>query len=292
MKPARRLPDEMTMNFEYISTNGIRLHTTLEGPEDGEPVFLLHGFPDAWFGWEAQIEPLAESGFKVIVPDQRGYNLSDKPKGVANYQMSLLAADILGLADALGYDRFHLAGHDFGAMVSWNLAMHHPERLKRLAIANVPHPAVMRNYLYSHPKQMLKSWYAFFFQLPKLPEWVAKANNWQFLISAMPDDFTNEEQDRYRKAWNQPGAMTGMINWYRATFRKMGKSAALTQIKTPTLILWGQQDPHLSYEMAPLSAALCEEGRLVTFEDATHWVLHDKSEEVNQYLVEHFSSKD
>jgi epoxide hydrolase 4 len=289
MKPAMRLRDEITMNFEYITTNRIRLHTALAGPEGGEPVILLHGFPEAWFGWEAQIGFLADSGFRVIVPDQRGYNLSDKPQGVTNYQMDTLVEDILGLANALGYDRFHLAGHDFGAMVSWNLAMRYPERLKRLAIANVPHPKVMGRFLRSHPKQMLKSWYAFFFQFPSLPEWVVKLNNWRFLISAMPDDFTKATHDRYRAAWAQPGAITGMINWYRATMRNMGKSAVLPKIRVPTLILWGQQDPHISYEMAVLSVEQCEDGQLITFENATHWVLHDEPEATSEYIGGHFS---
>lgn len=278
----------MSIRFEYIPTNGIRLHTALAGPEDGEPVFLLHGFPDAWFGWEAQIEPLAEAGFRVLTPDQRGYNLSDKPKGVSSYQMDTLGDDILGLADVFGYDRFHLAGHDFGAMVGWNLAIRYPERLKRLAIANVPHPAVMKNYLRSHPSQMLKSWYAFFFQLPGIPERVVKANNWQFLISALPDDLDIDKRDRYRKAWDQPGAMTSMINWYRASLQQMRTSTETSKIQVPTLVLWGQQDPHLSHEMAPLSVDLCEAGRLVMFEDATHWVMHDKPREVSQLLVEQF----
>ncbi|MCP4422559.1 MAG: alpha/beta hydrolase [Chloroflexi bacterium] len=282
----------MKIQSEYIETNGIRLHTTFAGPKNGKPVFLLHGFPDAWFGWEAQINALADAGFHVIAPDQRGYNLSDKPKGVASYQMNTLVADILGLADALGYERFHLAGHDFGAMVSWNLAMRHPERLNRLVIANVPHPIVMRNYLQTHLIQMLKSWYAFFFQLPHLPEWAVSVNNWHFLISAMPDDLMEVERDRYRKAWGQPGAMTGMINWYRAMLRYSRKSTALSKIQTPTLVLWGQQDPHISYEMAPLSVELCDNGRLVTFADATHWVLHDKSKEVSQQMIEHFSGLD
>jgi pimeloyl-ACP methyl ester carboxylesterase len=278
----------VSIRFESISTNGIRLHTALAGPEDGEPVFLLHGFPDAWFGWEAQIEPLAEAGFRVLTPDQRGYNLSDKPKGVSSYQMDTLGDDILGLADVFGYDRFHLAGHDFGAMVGWNLAIRYPERLKRLAIANVPHPAVMKNYLRSHPSQMLKSWYAFFFQLPGIPERVVKANNWQFLIAALPDDLDIDMGDRYRKAWDQPGAMTSMINWYRASLQQMRTSTETSKIQVPTLVLWGQQDPHLSHEMAPLSVDLCEVGRLVMFEDATHWVMHDKPREVSQLLVEHF----
>lgn len=278
----------MTICFETLTTNGIRLHTALAGPEDGEPVFLLHGFPDAWFGWEAQIGPLAEAGFRVIVPDQRGYNLSDKPKGVSNYAMDTLVLDILGLADELGYQRFHLAGHDFGAIVSWNLAKNFPSRLKSLAIANVPYPAVMQDYLRSHPSQMLKSWYALFFQLPRLPERIVKLNNWQALISAMPQDLTEAEQERYREAWSQPGAMTGMINWYRALMRQRRQTAGISQIQVPTLILWGQQDPHISYEMAPLSAEFCENGRLITFEDATHWVLHEKPAEVSELMTEHF----
>ena len=281
----------MTICFETLSTNGIRLHTALAGPEDGKPVFLLHGFPDAWFGWEAQIQPLAEAGFRVIVPDQRGYNLSDKPKGVPSYRMDTLVEDIIGLADNLGYDQFYLAGHDFGAMVSWNLAIQHPERLKRLAIANVPYPAVMRNYMRTHLSQMLKSWYAVFFQIPSLPERLVKVNNWQFLISAMPDDLTTKERNRYRKAWAQPDAMTSMINWYRASLRQLGKSSESSKIQVPTLILWGQQDPHISYEMAPLSIDPCQDGRLVTFEDASHWVMHDKPKEVSQLLIEHFSIK-
>ena len=278
----------MTIKFEKITTNGIRLHTALAGPEEGEPVFLLHGFPDAWFGWEAQIGPLAEAGFRVIVPDQRGYNLSDKPDGVASYQMNTLVKDIIGLADALGYDRFHIAGHDFGAMVAWSLALSCPERIKKMVIANVPHPQVMSSYLRTHIKQILKSWYALFFQIPGLPEWVVKLNNWRFLISAMPDDLSAEERNRYREAWNQPAAMTGMMNWYRAFFRLQRQTTQFSQIQVPTLILWGKQDPHLSYEMATLSVELCDNGRLITFENATHWILHDEPEAVSNHIVHFF----
>ena len=189
---------------------------------------------------------LAEAGFRVIIPDQRGYNLSDKPQGVPNYKMEILVQDILGLAAALGYERFHLAGHDFGAMVSWHLALRFPERLKRLVIANVPHPAVMRNFLRTRPAQLLKSWYIFFFQLPRLPEWVVSAHNWLFLSSALPDELTAAQHARYRAAWEQPGATTGMLNWYRAMLRGSQASTGSDSIQVPTLILWGQQDPHLS----------------------------------------------
>ncbi len=260
----------------------------MAGPAKGEPVLLLHGFPDAWFAWEAQMEYLVDAGYRVIVPDQRGYNLSDKPAGINNYTMDTLVHDITGLADALGYKRFQLAGHDFGAMVAWHLAMRYPERLKNLVIINVPHPAVMRSYLATNVAQIVKSWYVFFFQLPVIPELMVKAKNWQFLISALPDYLTDTERNRYRETWSRPNAMTSMINWYRAMMRKREKSSPFSRIKTPTLILWGRQDPYLSYAMAQRSVEFCEDGRLVTFDDATHWVMHDKPDEVNSYLTKHF----
>jgi pimeloyl-ACP methyl ester carboxylesterase len=282
----------MNIQFEIIATNGIHLHTALAGPEDGQPVFLLHGFPDAWFGWEAQIVSLAEAGFRVIAPDQRGYNLSDKPQGVASYRMPVLVADILGLADALGCARFHLAGHDFGAMVSWNLALLVPQRLKRLVIANVPHPAVMQANLRRHPAQMLKSWYVFFFQLPGLPERLMAAQNWRQLIASLPADLSATEQDRYRAAWGQPGAITAMINWYRAVLRGPQETAPSSKIQAPTLVLWGRRDPYLGYEMVQPSLDLCQDGRLAMFADATHWVLRDQAKEVSRLMIEHFSMKE
>jgi len=281
----------MTIEFNYIETNGIQLHTALAGPADGKPVILLHGFPEAWFGWEKQIEPLVKAGFRVIVPDQRGYNLSDKPAGVDQYKMPVLVNDILGLADTLGYDHFYLAGHDFGAMVSWSLAIREPRRVKRLVIANVPHPAIFKSYLRSHPRQMLKSWYAKFFQLSGLPELFVKAANWNFLIRAMPDYWGEDQYNRYKEAWNQPGAMTAMINWYRATFGRRQTPRASNTIQPPTLIIWGKKDPHLSHQMAPLSLEYCQDGQLVYFEDATHWVQHDKSQQVSQLIIDHFSEK-
>ena len=279
----------MEVMFERVSTNGIKLHTAFAGPQDGEPVILLHGFPDAWFGWESQIQALAGAGFRVIVPDQRGYNLSDKPAGVKAYSLEILAADIAGLADSLGLKRFNLAGHDFGGLVSWTMAMRYPDRLKRLSILNVPHPSVMRRYIREHPAQVLKSWYAFFYQLPVLPEMAMKANNWKLLISAMATGLSIEQQNRYREAWAQPEAMKCMINWYRNMLRASGsRPARRSAITTPTLVIWGKLDPHISYEMAQPSADLCADGRLVTVEKATHWVMMDAPDEVNRLLIEHF----
>jgi pimeloyl-ACP methyl ester carboxylesterase len=253
-------------------------------------VILLHGFPDAWFGWENQIGVLAQAGFRVIVPDQRGYNLSDKPATVGAYRMNLLVDDILGLADTLDYNRFHLAGHDFGAMVAWNMTIRKSERLFSLTIANVPHPSVMKRFLRTRPIQMLKSWYALFFQIPALPERILQAGNWRSLMAAMPASLIKSQRQRYRKSWSQPGAITAMLNWYRATLRSLGSSQLSPRIRVPTLILWGQKDPYLSYAMAQASLGLCEIGRLVDFENAGHWVLYDEAKAVNQHLIAHFQT--
>ena len=276
------------ITYRMIPTNHIKLHVALAGPEDGAPLILLHGFPDASFGWDRQIQALAEAGFYVIAPDQRGYNLSDKPQGKGNYKMSLLVADILGLADALHIPQFNLAGHDFGALVSWNLVDRHPERVKRLAILNVPHPKIMNEFLKTNSQQRAKSWYAFFFRLPVLPEIMARINHWKMLSSAMCKSLSAAELDRYHTAWSQPGAMTAMINWYRSVFQQSPQEVPTQKIRVPTLMIWGKLDPHLMWQMAPESIAMCENGRLEYFEDATHWVHQDKPVEVNRLLIEHF----
>ncbi len=278
---------QTSIKFRFIQTNGIRLRVAIAGPETGDPVILLHGFPEAWFGWESQIVALAAAGFRVIAPDQRGYNVSDKPKGVAAYRIDHLAADIIGIADALGYERFCLAGHDWGASVAWWTAQEYPERVKKLAILNAPHGEVMLRQLRKDRKQRRKSWYMFFFQLPVLPELLLKLGNFQAMTSQLPR-LPQAEYDRYRAAWGQPGAMTGMLNWYRAAFQTRPKVTKPGRIKPPTLVIWGKQDRYLSYEMAQASVEKCEDGRLVTIDHATHWVQHDAAERMNALLIEHF----
>lgn len=279
------------ISHRIINAGELTLHIAEAGVGNSEPVILLHGFPDASFGWEKQMMALARAGFYVIAPDQRGYNLSEKPKGVKNYQVKLLVADILALADALNLPSFHLAGHDWGALVCWSLVTHYPQRVKRLAILNVPHPAVMNEFLKTNWQQRLRSWYAFFFQLPVLPELTVGAFNWYMLANTMRHSFSELELNRYRSAWSQPGAMTAMINWYRGLFQQPTKNAPVEKIQVPTLMIWGKLDPHLMWQMAPGSIALCENGRLEFIEDATHWVHQEKPERVNDLLVDHFSVK-
>jgi pimeloyl-ACP methyl ester carboxylesterase len=278
------------LKYQFIRVNGLNLHVALAGPQDGNPVILLHGFPDASFGWERQIHALAQAGFFVIAPDQRGYNLSDKPKGVQNYSVDLLVGDILALADALGLAQFNLAGHDWGALVSWSLVESHPQRVKRLAILNVPHPAVMNKFLRTNWRQRLRSWYIFFFQLPIVPEFSLAAFDWKTLARQMRGSFSEAELNRYRAAWSQPGAMTAMINWYRCLFQHPVQGLPAQKIQVPTLMIWGKLDPHLMWQMAPESIAFCADGRLELLEDATHWVQQDKPEKVNDLLIAHFKA--
>ncbi|MCP4762342.1 MAG: alpha/beta hydrolase, partial [archaeon] len=179
------MAEKNSITYEFIQTNGIKLHVAFAGKKEGEPVILLHGFPDASFGWEFQMEALANKGFYVIAPDQRGYNLSDKPKGKKRYMMNLLVTDIIGLADSLNIDKFNLAGHDFGAIVSWNLMQHHSERIKHLVIFNVPHPKVMARYQKKNKDQRKRSWYAYFFIMPLVPELYLKITNRKRLILSM-----------------------------------------------------------------------------------------------------------
>jgi epoxide hydrolase 4 len=169
---------EDTYNHAMIKTNGVNLHVVQVGPENGPLAILLHGFPEYWRGWKNQLDPLAEAGYWVIAPDQRGYNLSDKPKGVNAYQVSTLAADVVGLIDVLGREKAYLVGHDWGAAVAWEVAIRYPQRLEKLAILNVPHPDVMQKFLLSNMHQVRKSWYIFFFQIPGLPEWTMSRNNY------------------------------------------------------------------------------------------------------------------
>jgi epoxide hydrolase 4 len=280
----------------FIETNGIRLHVVTAGSSQGKPVVLLHGFPEFWYGWRQQIPALVAAGYRVIVPDQRGYNLSDKPKGVRAYRIEELGRDVIGLLDHFGIDKAELAGHDWGAAVAWGVAVSFPQRIEHLAILNVPHPAVMLQTLRSSPRQMLKSWYIGFFQIPGLADWLLRINHYaalgrMLMSSGKSGTFTSADLAEYKKAWAQPGALTAMINWYRAIFRDRSTSRGDIRVHVPTLVLWGKRDVALSAEMAQRSIDLCEDGRLVYFENATHWVQHDEAEEVNRQLVSFFKGK-
>jgi pimeloyl-ACP methyl ester carboxylesterase len=281
----------VSLAHHFIPINGIRLHIVEAGPPDGLPVVLLHGFPEFWYGWRSQIPALAQAGYRVIAPDQRGYNLSDKPRGVASYALDRLVDDVVGLIDTLGIDRVGLVGHDWGGAVSWWTALRHPHRLSRMAILNMPHPLVMSEHARRSLSQMHRSWYILAFQLPWLPEMLLRRRDYragQAILAgtAKPDIVGPADLAQYREAWSQPGALTAMLNWYRAALRlPPGRLEAGPRVRVPTLLIWGRHDVALGHEMAQPSLDLCDEGRLVTLDAATHWVQHDQPGQVNALLA-------
>jgi len=278
----------------FFQNTSVRLHAITAGPKDGPVVVLLHGFPEFWYGWRRQIESLSAAGFRVIVPDQRGYNLSSKPSGVAAYALTELVSDVVAIADQLGQEKIFLAGHDWGAAVGWSIALLHPQRIAKLVVLNVPHPSVMRKFLSTRPHQLLLSWYMFFFQLPWLPEALFCAFNFRvgvraLLRSSRPGTFTPEDLAQYRSAWSQPGSLTGMVNWYRALFRTRAKFPDKT-VRVPTRILWGERDAFLLAEMARQSLRYCTSAELFTFASATHWLQHEEPVRVSELLIDFFRS--
>ncbi len=279
----------------FLPTNGIRLHVVQSGSRYNPLVILLHGFPEFWYGWRRQIQPLVEAGFRVWAPDQRGYNLSDKPLGIASYSLDELAKDVLGLIDAAGVEKCYLVGHDWGAAAAWWVAVKHPERVDKLAILNVPHPYIMSQNLLKNPRQMRRSWYIFFFQIPLLAEAILRNNDCELLLrmlkaGSQPGSFSEYDLEKYLCAWWRNGAITAMLNWYRAALQAPPGMHGDMHISVPTLILWGAQDIALGREMAQPSLDLCDEGKLVFFENSSHWVQLDAAEAVNKHLVDFFSS--
>ncbi len=277
----------MEISSQFYEVNGIILHAAVAGPPAGKVILFLHGFPEFSLGWKKQLSFFAEKGFRVIAPDQRGYNLSSKPKGVKAYRIENLVADVVALIQQVSTPKIILVGHDWGGGIAWEVAGQHPELVEKLIILNMPHLKVMRETWKSSPRQLLRSWYAGFFQIPFLPEWFSSLFNFKILErsmvrSANKSTFSRQEMAQYKTAWRNPGAVKSMINWYRAF--KYSKPAS-KRIGIPTLILWGEKDKFLLPEMAAKSNLLCAKGKLIMVADATHWLHHEKAAKVNQLIL-------
>ncbi len=288
---------DLSVRHTEIATNGIRLHVTQDGAEAGPLVILLHGFPEYWYGWRHQIPALAGAGFRVWAPDQRGYNLSEKPGRVTDYRIDSLARDVIGLIDAAGRQKALLVGHDWGGVVGWRAAAEYPERIDRMVIINAPQGSVMQKHLRRSRDQRRKSLYMLFFQIPGLPEALSRRREWAWARAALqkssrPGTFTDQELDLYCQAWSQPGAFTAMLNWYRAAFRHPPPPPRNKGIHSPTLVIWGARDRFLGLELAGPSTRRCEEGHLAIFEEASHWVHHEEPGEVNRLIAGFFRGED
>lgn len=293
----------MEFDLEHLDlcVNDVCLHLVRAGPSGGRLVVLLHGFPEFWYGWRKHIHPLVEAGYNVLVPDQRGYNVSEKPPGVRNYQVDVLAKDVVELVDMFEQEKAVLVGHDWGGVVAWETALRYPERLEKLVILNAPHPDVMTRFFFSSLEQLRRSWYIFFFQIPGFPEWLLRRNKFAALRNAVSShgnsgSIGNTDLLEYIGAWSQPKALKSMLNWYRAAFRRgvrgpwKADKIDLRRVSVTTLMLWGMKDRALSHRLAQPSIDLCDQGRLVFFENASHWLQHDEADAVNSQLLDFLRS--
>ncbi|MBI3927045.1 MAG: alpha/beta hydrolase [Armatimonadetes bacterium] len=278
------------VTHRYWELGEVRLHGVEQGR--GPLLVLLHGFPACWLSWRELVGPLS-STFRVVAPDLRGYNLSDKPQRVSAYRMDKLVADVARLIEALGEEQAVVVGHDWGGAVAWATAAFRPERVRRLVVLNCPHPAAMGRQLRSDLRQVLRSWYILAFQVPRIPEWWIAHRMKSFLrrsfdgLCSRPA-FSAEDLDLYGQALLRPGALTGSINYYRAAFRQ--NVSAVRQrwraIQVPTLLLWGYRDPVLGREMAEASARYVEAPFELRFVDCGHWVQNELPDTVLAALRE------
>jgi len=283
--------DENKIKFDYAQVGGVKLHYATAG--DGERlVVLLHGFPEFWYSWRHQIIALSDE-CTVIAPDMRGYNLSDKPTKIEDYQINKLVDDVTGLIDHFGHENAAVVGHDWGAAVAWTLAQNHPEYVWKLAALQVPPVSVwQKNQTF---RQFLASWYMFFFQIPKLPEWLMTRSNFAILENALKnttaerDVFKSEDIERYKESWSEPFALTAMVNYYRANIfkRLFSKPEKQEKIRVPTVFIYGEKDHAILPETVKnIGEAIDAPFEQFHIPDARHWVQQEASETVTEILRE------
>ncbi len=283
----------MDFHHQQVAANGLEFHVASCGSGD-RLALCLHGFPECWYSWRHQMPLLAELGYRVWAPDLRGYGTSSRPPRLQDYAVEKLLDDIGGLIDASGCSEVTLIAHDWGAMLAWWAAMHQIRPLERLVIMNVPHPAVFESAMRSW-KQLRKSWYAMFFQVPRLPEALLRAGDYRAIREAFvgsaanPDRFSPEDLRTYRDSAAQPGALTAMLNYYRALVRGGGgermRKRGYPTIDIPTLMVWGLDDVALSVETTYGTDRYVSDLTLRYLPGVSHWVQQDAPELVNDMLA-------
>jgi pimeloyl-ACP methyl ester carboxylesterase len=280
------------LNIRHRRVNVGRLELHVAELGSGPAVLLLHGFPAHWADWEPQMQALAASGFRAIAPDLPGYGESGQLPRVLDYRAGLLATDLAGLIRALGLERAHVIGHDWGGTLAYLLAAQHPELVERLIIINAGHPALLQSALRRF-EQLRRSWYIFLFQLPLLPEWLLRRDAAISLclrsMEVRAGAFSDSDLERYATAMRAPGVARAALSYYRAAFRAPSRAACA--VPQPTLVLWGDQDQALSASLLLSGLELhVPHVRVTRFADAGHWLHHDLPEVVNRHLVEFLSA--
>ena len=283
---------ERRLETEFIGANGLKFEVLTCG--SGEMLALcLHGFPEVALSWREQMFALAEMGYRVWAPNQRGYGRSSRPPRMQDYAIEYLMADVAGLIDASGASRVVLLGHDWGGIVAWCFATRRLRPLERLVIVNVPHPACFRRNL-RRPGQMLRSWYTAAFQMPVLPERVLGRHGARAIPEAMlrssstPERFPRELLEATRLSAAEPGALKAMIDWYRALLRGGGlarqRRAGFATIETPTLLLWGEEDRFLAKYTTEGTEEFVRDLTLRFLPGVSHWVQQDATDRCNEEL--------
>ncbi len=280
--------DQDGFHHRFFDVSGVRLHAALHGPPKGDLVVLLHGFPEYWGAWKHQLRALADAGFYAVAPDLRGYNLSDRPAGVAAYSIEKLSGDVAALIRALGRDQAVVVGHDWGGGVAWDVAMRFPDVVKKLVVMNCPHPKRMADGL-RNARQMRKSWYMFFFQIPWLPERLLATDDYRGLRRTFAKILPPAEVEGFIEAARNAGGLRGGVNYYRAMFRKIWspsmKKEVIRPIQCPVRVLWGRPDAFLGDEIAEPPTDLVPHARTVWIDGGTHWVQNKAPERVNEELI-------
>ena len=283
------------LETEFIQANGFTFETlTCGDPASDFLALCLHGFPEVNLSWREQMPVLASLGYRVWAPNQRGYGRSTRPRGVESYAIEHLMDDVAALIDASGARRTVLIGHDWGGLVAWTFAARRLRPLAKLAILNVPHPVLFARALRGRPGQMLRSWYAALFQLPRLPEWLLGRRGAQPIATLMlrtstsPKTFPRDLLEACRANAAQPGALTAMVNWYRAFMRGGGLRRQLRlgfpPIDVPTLLLWGEKDTALAKYTTFGTEHFAPQLTLQYLPGVSHWVQQDAPEACNNAL--------
>jgi pimeloyl-ACP methyl ester carboxylesterase len=259
------------------------------GPTDGELVLLLHGFPQTSLAWRHQLGALGGAGYRAVAPDQRGYSAHARPTDAGEYSSDRLVGDVLGFADALGADRFHLVGHDWGGAVAWQVAGRHPGRLRTLTSLSTPHPAAFRRSI-EDGEQRDRSSYMLFFRSPEAEPFFldndAAGLRALYTASGLPDDAAEE----YVRVLTEPGALTAALNWYRAA--DLGLVEGLGPITTPTMYVWSTNDPALGREAAEATAAHVEGPyRFEVLDGVSHWIAEEAPNALNGLLLDHLDTR-
>jgi pimeloyl-ACP methyl ester carboxylesterase len=278
------LVPELNVTDRTCDVGDMAIHYVEAG--GGPLIVLLHGFPEFWYSWRNQIPALAAAGFHVVAVDLRGYNLSSKPNAIAAYRLPALAKDIAGLITQTGEGQCILAGHDWGGAVAWLTAMLYPALVGRLIILNSPHPVAYLREMRRSARQKWRAKYQLFFQPPWLPEFLMRRFRFAALRRSLArlGSFTNDEIERYVDAWSQPGALTGMTNYYRAMRQRSGMRGLMRRIDIPTLMIWGDLDPFLTPETLRDFGEYVPDLRIEHIPDAGHFVQTDAPGRVNELM--------